>query len=414
MPRVVHPASLVAFPRTWTVTAVSGTKFSTSAGSRRPAARSLARRQAAGQAVRCQGDSFPQQPSSIAADAAAKRTASRLIRAQDVPWNAAVEAAVLQFWTEQGALLPEVEVQPEQQTEQRRTRSKVLRWAAKYPRHRNLEVLKDYMARLREAAAASDWADDPWRIALHKQELISHNSPAGLLRNLQAVKQELAKHGVRLSRTKSLLLVNIGGDAIATRAVPLLLALDALPVSLAFSEIVSKAPTLLNLNDVGAVLQRRVAAMQQLHPQLDLARVFRGRPSLLTWSEQTVASQWASLQMASGLSNDDMRALVELHPAVLTYCSGVVGWKLQQLHAYQSAQTGNAGSAPLSGMSRVLTAAPHWVWRLCYLAVAGNFKYVAVIWVRMEADRFAVLNPGYSSWLASHPVPSEAYREWYD
>lgn len=200
--------------------------------------------------------------------------------------------------------------------------------------------------------------------------------------------------------------MSIGGDAIAARAVPLLLALDALPISLDFSEIVSKAPTLLNLNEVGAVLQRRVAAMQQLHPQLDLARVSSGRPSLLTWSEQTVASQWASLQMASGLSNDDMRALVELHPAVLTYCSGVVGWKIQQLHAYQSAKTGNAGSAPLSGMSRVLTAAPHWVWRLCYLAAAGKFKYVAVIWVRMEEDRFASFEPGVQLVACLAPRPA--------
>ena len=302
---------------------------------------------------------------------------------------------MLQFWTQQGALLPEAEVQPEQQTEQRRRRTTILRWAADHPHHRDLQFLADYMARMRDAAAAGDWANDPWRIALRESRVIVDNiSPANLLSNLQAGPQALAEHGIYISRSLSLMLANLGSEAVATRAVPLLLALDALPISLDYTEVVSKAPTLLNLHDVGAVLQRRVAAMQQLHPQLDVAQVLRKQPSLLTRAEQTVASQWASLRTASGLSNDDTRALVQLHPAMLTYCSGVVGWKLQQLHAYQSAKAGSAGSAPLSSMSRVLAAAPHRVWRLCYLAAAGNFKYVALIWVRMEEDRFASLNRG--------------------
>ena len=240
MPRVAHPASLVAFPRTWTATAVSGARFSTSAGSLRPAAWSLARRQAAGQAVCCQGDSFPQQPSGDTADAAAQPTASRYILAKDVPWNAAAEAAVLQFWTQQGALLPEAEVQPEQQVEQRRLRSKIVQWAAKHPRHRHLEVLDDYMARMRDAAAATEWADDPWRVALSSAQVIARNkSPAGLLCNIQAAKQALAEHGICLSRGQSLMLVTQGGDAVTAKAVKVLLALDALPISLDFADVVS-------------------------------------------------------------------------------------------------------------------------------------------------------------------------------
>lgn len=61
------------------------------------------------------------------------------------------------FWTEQGALLPEAEVQPEQQTEQRRLRSKVLSWAAKHARHRDVAVLADWMSRASAAVAASCW-----------------------------------------------------------------------------------------------------------------------------------------------------------------------------------------------------------------------------------------------------------------
>ena len=353
-------------------------------------------------------------PGRDTANAAAKPTASQRLRADEVPWDSVVEAAVLQFWTDQGALLPEAEVQPEQQVEQRRMRSKILRWAAKHPRHRSLEALADYMARLRDAAATSDWADEPWRIALQKQELIWHNSsPASLLHKLQAVQHALAEHGVCLSHTKSLMLIKHGGNAIATRAVPLLLALDALPISLDFTDVVSKAPTLLSLHDVGAVLQRRVVAMQQLDPQLDIARVFSKQPNLLTWAEETVASHWVSLQMATGLSNDDMRALVEARPAVLAQNPGVIAWKMQQYRAYQIAKTGSASCTSLSSMSLVLSSAPHKVWRLRYLVVAAGFRYAALVWINMPQERFAALNPGHSLWFASHPVPPEAYRDWY-
>ena len=192
-----------------------------------------------------------------------------------------------------------------------------------------------------------------------------------------------------------------------------MLALSALPVSLNLTDVVSKAPTLLNFDDVGAVLQRRLAAMQQLHPQLDVARVLSRHPGLLNYSEETVASHWVSLQMTSGLSSDDMRAFVEARPSVLTQCPGVIGWKIQQLHAYQTVKTGSAKCASLSSMSAVLGAALHRVWRLCSLVRAAQVQKAAVTWVTMKEERFAALNPGFSLWLASHPVPPGAYRDWY-
>lgn len=407
--RVVHPASLVAFPSTSAATAPAFAGFSASAGDWHRAAGSLATL-AAG---KNQGNSFPQQHSRDTADATAEPAAQRRSQGTDVPWNAAVKAAVLHFWTQQGALLPEAEVQPEQQTERRR-RSTILRWAAKYPRHRNVDALTDYMARLREAAAASEWADDPWRIALNKWNHISqHASPASLLRNLQAVKQTLAEHGVCLLRTKSLMLMTHGGNAIAARAVPLLLALDALPISLDFTRVVSKAPTLLVLDNVKAVLQRRVTAMQQLHPQLDIVRVCNRLPSLLVIPEVTLATNWASLQMASGFDDDDMRAAVQYCPGVLGCDMGVVGWKVQQVRAYEAARNLTAvGRTPPSGLSRVLSAASFRVWRLRYLSVvAMNFHYTARIWVAMGEAEFAAWNPGYSLWLASEPIPPEAYQD---
>ena len=411
--RIVHSASLVTVPGARVVRSPARLSLDTSAGSRRTVAWSSAAH-AAWEADSCHGDSVPQQPCRDTAEAASERTASWRLRAQDVPWNAAVEAAVLQFSTEQGALLPEAEVQPEQQTEQRRMRNNIVQWAAKHPRHRHLEVLMDYMARMRDAAAASEWADDPWRVALSNAQMIArNNSPATVLCNIQAVKQALAEHGIRLSRGRSLKLVTHGGDTIASKVSSLLLALESLPISFDFTKVVSKAPTLLGLDDVEAVLQRRVAAMQQLHPLLDVARVFNTQPSLLASSEQTVASQWVSLQTASGLSDDDMRALVELCPTVLAYFSGIAGWKFQQLRAYNLARTGGEDLTHFSSMSGVLTCASHMVWRLRYLVVAASFQYAAVTWVQMKEDRFAALNPGYSIWLASHPVPPEAYRDWY-
>jgi hypothetical protein len=56
--------------------------------------------------------------------------------------------------------------------------------------------------------------------------------------------------------------------------------------------------------------------MQQLHPQLDVAQMCNRQPGLLSFAEETLAAKWAAFQMASGLSDDDMRTAVQCSPSV--------------------------------------------------------------------------------------------------
>jgi hypothetical protein len=325
------------------------------------------------------------------------------------------EAAVLQFWTEQGAKLPAAEVQPEQQAEQRRLRSKILQWAAKHPRHRDVVFLQDYMARVRNAAAASGWVDAPWRIPLMEFRALAYNkNPALLLQKVQAAVPGLATHGVRLSHAGSLA-VQLRSSPGAAEVARLQLALESLPVSLDCLHVLQIAPTLLNMSNARSVLGRRVAAMQLLHPQLDVRRVLHNRPILLGFTEKALAARWASLQTACGVGGDDIRALVEHQPSVLGLSSELVGWKAQQLQAYESMrELAGARRAPISNWGRVLAAASYRVWRLQYLSrlsAAANIKHSTQQWVRMSEEKFAALNPGYSSWHGSNSIPAEAYRD---
>jgi hypothetical protein len=329
-----------------------------------------------------------------------------------VPWDANVEAAVLQFWTEQGALLPEAEVQPGQQAEQRRMRSKILRWASQHPQHRDLRFLTDYMAEARAAAADSDWAAQPWRIPLFGYQVMLRHRPATLLQRVRAARQQLAQHGVCISRDLSLT-VGLGyGEATGDKAVRLMLALGRLPLSLDIAYIVERAPALMQQTKIGAVLERRVAAMQQLHPQLDVTRLCNQHPPLLNFTEKKLAAKWASLQTASGLGDDDMRAAVQCCPNVLNRNVGVVVWRVQQVRAYDVARESAAVGCPTpaSGLARVVIAASFRVWRLCYLSEARNVQYAAETWVRMGEADFVARNPGYSLWLASDPIPAAAYK----
>jgi hypothetical protein len=111
---------------------------------------------------------------------------------------------MLQFWTEQGVLLPEADVLPEQQAEQQGVRSKILRWAAKYPRHRDVEFMADYMARVYSAMAASGWADQAVRFTLTTHDHISRSvGPVNMVQRAQAAQQELAAHRACLSPSRA-------------------------------------------------------------------------------------------------------------------------------------------------------------------------------------------------------------------
>jgi hypothetical protein len=389
-------------------------RLSTPAGVRRTATRSLATC-AASKAQSNNDDSTSQQQRPDAAEAAPKQTRSSHTPVKHVPWDAATEAAVIQFWTEQGGLLPAAEVQPEQQMQQRRLRSKVLRWAAKYPRHRDLDFLQDYMARVRDAAAASGWTGEQWRIVLVDHDVIAANyNPALILQRVQATEQKLVAYGIRIPHS-TIVQERFRGKNIAAQAASLQLALESLPISLKLLTVLRRAPALMLYDDATAVLGRRVAAMQLLHPRLDIERVLQRDPILLSFTEHALAAHWASLQQSCGLCDDEMMALVQHQPSVLTLSSGVVGWRVQQIRGYEVVRkTAGATSTTTSSWGRVLTAASFRTWRLRYLSVVGNTKYSTSGWVKMAEERFAALNPGYSSWLASNPVPAGAYRDRHD
>ena len=268
------------------------------------------------------------------------------------------------------------------------------------------------MARVRDAAAASGWTEELWRLPLMQFRYIADNkNPAIILQRMPLLRQELAAHGVRLSWAQCLMLRFQDKDA-AAKVAKLQSAMDSLPISLDYLHVLTSAPTLMLLSDLRSVLGRRVAAMQLLYPQLDLERVIHAQPILLTLTEEALAARWASLQKSCGLCDDDIRALVQHQPRVLTLSPGVIGWRVQQLQAYESSrELAGATSATFSSWGRVLSAASYRVWRLRYLSVAANTRYEADTWVSMNEERFAALSPGYSSWLASSPIPSQAYRD---
>jgi hypothetical protein len=303
----------------------------------------------------------------------------------------------------------------QQQMQQRRLRSKLLRWAAKYPRHRDVQCLRDYMARVRDAAATSGWADEQWRIALVDHRAIADNcNPAIIFQKVQAAGQQLLAYGVPVQHATSLR-ERFHGKNIAAQAAKLQLALDSLPINLDFSTVVRRAPTSMLLGDVTADLGRRVAAMQLLHPRLDVDRLLNRDPALLTFTEEALVARWASLQRSSRLCDDKMMALVQHQPSLLKLSSGVVGWRVQHLQAYELVrELAGARLTSISSWGRVLTAASYRVWRLHYLSVVANTKYSTQEWVKMNEERFAALSPGYSSWLASNPIPAEAYRDGHE
>jgi hypothetical protein len=412
--RVVQPACLATWPSSCAAATAARPRLGTLAGVQRATSRSPATCTAS-KANSAQGGSASGQHCQDADDAGPKPIAPKQTRSshtpiRDVPWNAASEAAVLQFWTEQGTLLAVAGVLPEQQAEQRRLRSRILRWAAKYPRHRDVEFLQDYMARVRDAAATGGWTDEAWPIALVEYQPIAENvNPAIILRRVQAAGQELAAHGIRVSAANSLVLRLQGKDA-AAQVAKLQLALDSLPISLDCGHVVRSAPSLLRVKDATSVLGHRVAAVQLLHPGLDIGRLIQSQPTLLCLTEKTLAAHWASLQQSCGLSDDEMLALVQHQPGVLRLSLGVAGWRAQQLRAYESMRKlAGTRSTSISGWGRVLAAASYRVWRLQYLSAVTNTKYSTREWVTMNEERFAVLNPGYSTWLAANPIPSDAY-----
>lgn len=173
--------------------------------------------------------------------------------------------------------------------------------------------------------------------------LINHNLDAvACIARVQAAEGVLTARG--LASTSSGLLncaTRSSGDLVA-KLPAFLTALEQPPINLDAAVVVTAVPNLMWLDDIAAVLQPRVAAIQQLHPQLDVERVVRGQPTLLSLPEATLAGNWAALQLSSGLDADGMRRAVEQESSCLAANPGVACWKVQQGSAYETAR-GAAG-----------------------------------------------------------------------
>jgi len=344
----------------------------------------------------------------------------------DVHWDTETRADVLAFWTAEGVLLPEADIESHQLEQQQRTRQKVLRWGGKHKRHRSVAFLQDYMSRMRAAAAELAYDGNAAQLALAKADIIQDNKdPAGVIGRLRATEEALAAHGLKaVSRIHLTALASKSAGALMDDRLPrLMAALAQLPVSVDPVLIVQRAPTLLALHDIEGVLQRRVAALQRLHPQLDVGKVLRGAPSLLMRDEAKVACNWAALQAAAGLDSDGIRALVESSPAFLFRSTGPATWRLQQARTYERKRQAAKSPAPansqevqdpvemrLSAISAVIRAASWRLWRLPYLASVSAFNCSVRTWVDMTPEEFEVRHgPGYSAWLLENPMPPEAF-----
>lgn len=140
-----------------------------------------------------------------------------------------------------------------------------------------MAILADYMRRMRAAAAELAYDGDPAQLALAKSGYIPRNlDPAGVIRRMLGVKEALAAHGIELA-TSPVSLVGLAFNSaaayVAERLPPLLAALADLPVAVDAAAVIRQVPMLLSLRDVGHVLRGRVAALQRLHPQLDVEKV---------------------------------------------------------------------------------------------------------------------------------------------
>ncbi len=335
-------------------------------------------------------------------------------------WDVDTEAAVLAFWTAEGALLPEAEIQPHQVEQQQRVRRKILTWASKHTRHRSVAFLAEWMARAHAAAAEVAYDGDLAQVALLEVHFIGGNwDPAGIISHAQTLEGVLAAHGINCSTARIMTVSNrLARDSatMTTKLTELIATLAELPLCDDPLAIVQRAPNLLSLRNLKEVLPRRVAALQRLHPQLDVESVLARVPGLLCFEAEKLAANWRELHRATGLDGDGVRALVEGKPGILTCASGPLAWKLQQAHAYERQRQAAAARdfVPLktSVMARFSSAASIRIWRLEYLACVSAFGRAASSWVLMTPEKFEALHgPGFRAWRKDHPMPPEAFRE---
>lgn len=86
----------------------------------------------------------------------------------------------------------------------------------------------------------------------------------------------------------------------------------------------------------GSPRQHQHKAALQLDPHLDVPKVLKGAPLLLSSHKaEVLAAKWADVQTTVGCDNDGMRALVECLPTILSSSIGPIAWKLPLLRDYE-------------------------------------------------------------------------------
>lgn len=164
------------------------------------------------------------------------------------------------------------------------------------------------MQRARAAAAELAYDGDAAQVALAREQHIRDSrDPAGIICRMTAIKEALVANDPEGTGSEFRLAgmdLKAADNGVAGKLSELIAALAGLPVSIDPAAIVQHVPTLLNLPDIAGVLQRRVAALQSLRPQLDVERMLNKAPGLLIRSEEAcrlALQPWAArLEAAAG------------------------------------------------------------------------------------------------------------------
>ena len=339
-----------------------------------------------------------------------RKTHSRMGRPPGggLAWTPDAEAAILRFWAGRGALLEKHQraASPRAAMLHQRRRSRIVMWARKHVWHRNPGYLEQQMAAWDAAAAEAGWEGDVNAAALDSCSAVTRD-PLRLMQRLRRLETTLS--GLGLGCSDVLRLARSLPRTLERRLPSVLATISAWPISIDPAFLLAKAPALLQAPHLG-VYRRRILALQQLHPQLDVARVVRRSPTLLQLPAATMAAQWQRLQAELGLSSDQAQRVAEYDSTLLHRNLGLAGRKLTLIRAFD-AQRLAAGQPP----PKLAAAFPSWVvntlnvsgvamLRLSYLSERAAAGEVAALTkpgytiVRQPKALFDTAWPGFSSW----------------
>ncbi len=304
---------------------------------------------------------------------------ARVTAARRDPTPAGMQAAQRPCWRSSkysARSWPEAEIQPSQAAKQWRLRHHTVQRASTHQRRRSMAFIRNFMNRVQAAAAALSGGAAA-RLAKARAQA-AHDDPLDDDGAFAVIMDEYGE-GVKDAMATTIRTMGVDGETRSPRQ------------------------------------HQRKAALQRLDPHLDVRKVLKGAPLLLSSHKaEVLAAKWAD-----GCDNDGMRALVECLPTILSRSIRPIAWKLPLLRDYElerqaagGPSSGGPGPAGLRipSMARMLHASPK-VSRLPYLATVLAFEHSAQDWVMMTDEQFEPLHgPGFQAWLEEHPIPPQAFR----